>query len=386
MENVIISHYEKYPRMQIQDMVKLIYQSEFAGGHMVTDKAGSLERLRDEKISVLNTSGSGVMDCSTCDDAERMGCKIGHATDSKLFEDIGDGLCRLNLCELRNCPINLETINSFFVYTANSNKGSIEGFEVKLAVLRDLCDREILPYTVDELDDYLSSYKINGYPPVSHSERYREAYSPAYRVVSQVFKAYFEVFCRIDALVNKLHKHSSGIGSGNKHSVNIAIEGNSGAGKSCLAALLQEIYDCNIFHMDHYFLTPDLKTEERLKEAGGNVDYVRFRKEVIDGLNSGKEFSYQIYDCSKGSLDEIVNVKPKMLNIIEGSYSMHPTLAESYDLKIFLGIGAQEQSRRILERNGPFMYEKFISLWIPLENRYFSELDIVSKCDIVINS
>ena len=60
--------------------------------------------------------------------------------------------------------------------------------------------------------------------------------------------------------------------------INIAIDGNSGAGKSTLANILGGIYDANIFHMDDFFLTPDLRTEERLREVGGNVDYVRFKR------------------------------------------------------------------------------------------------------------
>lgn len=366
LEDILVNHYKKYPRMQMQDLVKLIYQNEFAGGHMVNNKAESLERLREELAGIRNASGSPV-------------------PGSGLFEDIGNGSCRLHLRGFGSRLVSLETINSIFVYTANANKGSMAGFEDKLEVLRDLCGRGILPYSVSSLDDYLSVYKMKGCPPVSHSETYREAYSPAYRVVSSVFRDYFEVFCRIDALIDRLSNQSECNTPRAARSVNVAIEGNSGAGKTSLAALLREVYDCNVFHMDHFFLTPDLRTQERLNEAGGNVDYVRFKKEVINGLKSGKEFSYQIYDCSKGSLDQTVNVIPKTLNIIEGSYSMHPTLAESYDLKIFLSIDAKEQSRRILERNGPFMHEKFLSLWIPLENRYFSELDIVSKCDIVIS-
>ncbi|NLK88499.1 MAG: hypothetical protein GX279_13605 [Clostridiaceae bacterium] len=403
LEDILVNHYEIYPRTQIQDMVKLIYQSEFAGGHMVDNKAESLKRLREEMTSVLNTSGSEAMARSMCscsttgiqdvsgyaaicaDAAAGMDGQTKPVTVSGLFEDIGNGLCRLHLRGLKSLPVSLETINGFFVYTANSNKGSMADFEDKLDVLRDLCRRGILPYSVSDLDEYLSAYKMRGYPPVSHSDDYREAYSPAYRVVSSVFMEYFEVFCRIDALIGRMNKQPVRNIAGAIRSVNVAIEGNSGAGKSSLAALLQQIYDCNVFHMDHFFLTPVLRTEERLREAGGNVDYVRFKKEVIDGLRSGNEFSYQTYDCSKGSLDQIVKVEPKILNIIEGSYSMHPTLADSYDLKIFLGIGAEEQSRRILERNGSFMHEKFISLWIPLENRYFSELDIASQCDIVYN-
>jgi uridine kinase len=170
-----------------------------------------------------------------------------------------------------------------------------------------------------------------------------------------------------------------------KSSVIVAIDGNSGSGKSTFAELIREKYDCNVFHMDDFFLTPVLRTPERLAEPGGNVDYARFKAEVITGLQSGVGFQYQVYNCSKQVLDHTIEVKPKSLNVIEGSYSMHPTLTEPYDLKIFLGIGSEEQSRRILERNGPILHQKFLNVWIPLENRYFEELKIRENCDLIYN-
>lgn len=165
--------------------------------------------------------------------------------------------------------------------------------------------------------------------------------------------------------------------------VNVAIDGNSSAGKSTLANLIKEKYDCNLFHMDDFFLTPDLKTEERLIQVGGNVDYVRFSNEVIAELKTKNKFKYQRYNCNKMELDEIVNVTPKRLNIIEGSYSMHPTLIGNYDLKIFLNLDKHEQVERILKRNGPFMLQRFINEWIPKENIYFEKMNIRDKADLV---
>lgn len=34
--------------MQLQDVVKLLYQSEFGGGHMITSPEKSLDRLKEE--------------------------------------------------------------------------------------------------------------------------------------------------------------------------------------------------------------------------------------------------------------------------------------------------------------------------------------------------
>ena len=368
LEKILVEHNRRYPCMQIQDMVKLIYQNEFAGGHLVSDGGMSLARLRDEYVSISGLKSG----------PDAYG-NVGDGDTGLVFEDIGNGLCRIHLQKLGRYPVSLETVNGFFVYTANAHKGDADSFENKLEMLKDCCERGKLPFSRGELDEYICEYRAQGYPPVSHSEIYRETYHPAYRVVKNNCRRYFEVFCRIDELLKRADS-----GWHHRDYITVAVEGNCCAGKSTLAALLDEIYDCNVFHMDHFFLPPELRTEERLSEAGGNVDYVRFKKEVIRGIESGGEFEYQVYSCSMKAMEQTVHVTPKKLNIVEGSYSMHPTLSDHYDLSIFLTVDAEEQSRRILDRNGPGMHRRFMEEWVPKENRYFEEFNIVSKCDIVL--
>lgn len=182
---------------------------------------------------------------------------------------------------------------------------------------------------------------------------------------------YSEVFRRIDSLMEL------------QDIVLVAIDGHCGAGKSTLAAAIGGLYDCNIFHMDHFFLRPELRTRERLEEAGGNVDYVRFREEVISGLQSRREFQYRIFDCRKMAMGEHITVSPRKLNIIEGAYSMHPTLIDNYDLKVFLKTDEEEQQKRILNRNGEAMLRQFLTRWIPMENLYFEKMRIEEKSDLV---
>lgn len=179
------------------------------------------------------------------------------------------------------------------------------------------------------------------------------------------------LFPRIDALLAQ------------KDQVLVAIDGQSGAGKTSLAAYLATVYDCNLFHMDDFFLPPELKTAARLKEAGGNVDYLRFKNEVILGLQKRQPFQYRIYDCHQQDFTQTISVTPKPLNIIEGVYSLHPVLFPYYDLKVFLRIDAAAQSERLLKRCGPELHRRFLQEWIPLENRYFTELKIANRCDLV---
>lgn len=181
-----------------------------------------------------------------------------------------------------------------------------------------------------------------------------------------------EIFKTIDELIAK------------SDSVSIAIDGNSGAGKSTLAQYIHSKYDSNLFHMDDYFLRPEQKNQDRLKEIGGNIDYERFLMEVIHGLKSNSEFSYQTYNCKTLKLDKVLKVKVKKLNIIEGVYSMHPKFIDIYDLKIFLEIDKKTQIERILKRSGELMLNRFINEWIPMENKYFNEMNIRDKSHIIL--
>ena len=68
----------------------------------------------------------------------------------------------------------------------------------------------------------------------------------------------------------------------------VAIDGNCTAGKSTLASLLEKEYDCNVFHMDDFFLRPEQRTPDRFAQVGGNVDYERFFEEVLIPLKEHK--------------------------------------------------------------------------------------------------
>ena len=168
-----------------------------------------------------------------------------------------------------------------------------------------------------------------------------------------------------------------------KNFVIVAIDGKCTSGKTTLASQLAEIYDCNVFHMDDFFLRPEQRTPERFAEVGGNVDYERFHEEVLLPLKSGKAFSYRPFDCSTFTLAAPVTVAPKKLNVIEGTYSHHPYFGNPYDLKILLIVDEETQRKRILERPA-FLHKRFFEEWIPMENRYFEAFRISDRSEIIL--
>lgn len=155
-ERVLRRHAERYAAMRPRDAVKLLYQSEFGGGHFVGDERRSMERLEREYSSLEKREGV------------------------PLFEYIGDGTVRINLAAVNESD--LPQVNTAFVESANLRSGNISGLLDKLEVLKTLAREGVFAFSAEELDSYLKEYADAGYPAVSHSDEYRLAYAPAYRV------------------------------------------------------------------------------------------------------------------------------------------------------------------------------------------------------------
>ena len=170
-----------------------------------------------------------------------------------------------------------------------------------------------------------------------------------------------------------------------KERILVAIDGNCASGKSTLGQYLKNEFDANLFHMDDFFLQSHQRTKERFAEVGGNVDYERFKEEVLDALIAGKTVDYRIFDCSTLEITESKKIEPKRINIIEGSYSHHPYFGNPYGLLIFTEIDSENQLHNIRKRNGEEKLKNFVEKWIPKEEAYFAKFDIKEKCDVVIN-
>jgi len=170
----------------------------------------------------------------------------------------------------------------------------------------------------------------------------------------------------------------------NKQKV-IAIDGPSGAGKSTLAKRLEEMFDVLVIHTDDYFLHPLKKTESRLDEPGGNIDYERLNKEVFSNLNE-EYITSNFFNCQTNKLEDRDPIKNRSIIIVEGVYSLHPRFEKYYDYKVFLDIDRTTQLERILARSSEKLLTRFIVEWIPLEDKYFKEFDLRNSVDLYIDN
>ena len=164
----------------------------------------------------------------------------------------------------------------------------------------------------------------------------------------------------------------------------IAIDGRSASGKTTLAKQLAQILNADVVQMDDFFLPLALRTEKRYQEAGGNVHYERFAEEVLPHLRQAGPFSYRRFDCSTMGYGETKQLPGSSWRIVEGAYSLHPQFGDYADLKVFYDISPEEQMRRITLRNGKEKAEVFRNRWIPLEEKYIKQTDVISRADLVL--
>ena len=169
-----------------------------------------------------------------------------------------------------------------------------------------------------------------------------------------------------------------------KEPIIVAIDGKCASGKTTLGYYLKNEFDANLFHMDDFFLQAHQRTDERLAEVGGNVDYERFKEDVLEPVKNAKTVVYQKFDCCTMTLGEAENILPKHINVIEGSYSQHPFFGEIFDLKVFMDISQEEQIENVRKRNGEEKLKIFLEKWIPKEEAYFKAFGIKNQSDIIV--
>ena len=155
---ILITHAKRYPLMQPRDAVKLIYQNEFGGGHLIRDEQACLNYLRREYADLEKDP------------------------TAPLYEDIGNGIVRVNLAAIE--PEDLDQLGKNFIDSAAKHKGTMDSFLNKLEVLRKLTAEGVFAFDTNALSSYLTKYKAAGYPAVSHSPEYRKVYKPAYRIIN----------------------------------------------------------------------------------------------------------------------------------------------------------------------------------------------------------
>ena len=158
---VLARQVARYPRMEAQDVYKLVFQATMGARHAGLDSAMAAEWLGREIAA------------------------LGPGPEEPLLDTISaDGrMVRVNLRPYLASRGDGGALVAAFVRTARDFRGSTAALRRQLGYAERMARDGALPLDAPALRRFFETMRARGYPAVEHSATYEAAYRPAYRVV-----------------------------------------------------------------------------------------------------------------------------------------------------------------------------------------------------------
>jgi hypothetical protein len=155
-------HLQRYPRMELTDIYKLLHQAALGAGHAIGDPRQAREALRSECAQLDAEDAEPVVDPISPDGQ----------------------LARVHLRPYLAAGHDIDALADAFLATPQNYPAAPDKLAKFCACLGDLADSRALPFGRSAVSEYFDVVLAQGFPVVRHSQTYRSAYRPAYRVVA----------------------------------------------------------------------------------------------------------------------------------------------------------------------------------------------------------
>ncbi len=165
LKYLLINHYKKYPDMQIQDFLKLIYQFTFGPKHFHNepDLAHIKAYLERELEGLKNLK------------------------QTQYVESIGNGYYRIYLHAIKNHKISTKELSEMFyqsiLLSQPENDFIKQSFIRHIDLLIEMIKNQEISFDLETSLQIIKNYLKEGIHPIHHSDIYRKQYEPHYRVV-----------------------------------------------------------------------------------------------------------------------------------------------------------------------------------------------------------
>ena len=157
----ILKHFKNYPKLEIRDLFKYIFQSAFGCEHLVSDESTALAYVLSEAESIT-------------------------AKNEWRVDPLDGNYSRVHICCLGD-RITPEVLTHYFCLSARTEEDGLTSLLEKIESARELIKEGVLPFSLIDFDKELALWREAGYPAIHHSAAFREEYRPAYRVISNEY-------------------------------------------------------------------------------------------------------------------------------------------------------------------------------------------------------
>lgn len=148
----------------------------------------------------------------------------------------------------------------------------------------------------------------------------------------------------------------------------IAVDGCGGAGKTtfcqALAAEIEVWAQPQVLSLDRFYhpLTATQRSQLQQTQARqAYFDVIEFQKNVLTPLSNSLEVSYKPYDWLDGETDQLVEIPPTGVLLIDGVFSFSKPLREMIDLSVFVDTPMPLRKQRLIAR--PQLDTDWVNHW-----------------------
>jgi len=169
MKHILLEHSNRYPKMEINDYVKLIHQSVFGPAHFSKqpNKEQLINYLKEELFS------------------------FKHYPKTPMIEPIGNDYYRLSLNLIINNILTVEKLASLFLFSMKTNLNNqqnlIKQMNHHLNLLLRMVKNKEIDLDYENSSQFVDQYRMSDFPAIHHSITYQKLYFPHYRVVHQKY-------------------------------------------------------------------------------------------------------------------------------------------------------------------------------------------------------
>jgi hypothetical protein len=156
---VLSAHTARYPAWQLPDAYKLLHQATLGSEHAVADPAAPRAWLARELAT------------------------LGEGPDEPVADTLGR-FVRLHLRPFLARGGDTDALLDAFIRTANTPTDTSD-LACALRALEAMASDGAVPWSADAVRQYVAARRAAGFPAVHHSDAFRAAYAPAYRVVGR---------------------------------------------------------------------------------------------------------------------------------------------------------------------------------------------------------
>ncbi|MFH0988412.1 MAG: hypothetical protein V1799_00155 [bacterium] len=158
--NIALSHYHRYPKMEIQDYYKLVYQAAMGNEHLMVDTSALSQYLFAELASVNANLNEPLLE----------------------FISPDSSLARINLRPFKALGRNPKELLDAMLKTAKVFIKSRDNLQNWWSDIEKLSLDTLITCKKADLQQYFQSIQRQNYPAQHHSQQYASFYKPAYRV------------------------------------------------------------------------------------------------------------------------------------------------------------------------------------------------------------